>query len=91
MFYSYIKKIKNLTVGELEVASMITAGLTYLETAKRIGKSINTVRGRIKSIYFKLGVENSVQLTNLHQALDTRFSAADFFWNIIKIILFLGW
>jgi DNA-binding CsgD family transcriptional regulator len=68
-----IKKIKNLTEGELKVASLIASGFTYLETANRIGKGINTVRGRIKSIYFKLGVENNVQLSNLYIAYKNRF------------------
>jgi len=59
--------VENLSKGELEVASMISDGLTYAETARCIGKSINTVRGRIKSIYAKLGIENSVQLSNLYR------------------------
>lgn len=62
-----IIRVENLSKGELEVASFISDGLTYAETARRIGKSINTVRGRIKSIYAKLGIENSVQLSNLYR------------------------
>lgn len=62
-----IRKLEELSKGELEVAKMIADGLTYAETAKRIGKSINTVRGRIKSIYSKLGVENGIQLSNLYR------------------------
>jgi DNA-binding CsgD family transcriptional regulator len=62
-----IGRIENLSKGELEVVSLIADGFTYAETAKRIGKSINTVRGRIKSIYTKLGIDNGVQLSNLYR------------------------
>ena len=63
--HDIIFKIDELTQGEQDVAALISDGLTYVETAKRIGKSINTVRGRIKTMYKKLGIENGVQLANL--------------------------
>jgi len=63
--HDIISKIDELTQGELDVAALISDGLTYVETAKIIGRSINTVRGRIKTMYKKLGIENGVQLANL--------------------------
>ncbi len=51
-----------LTVAEREIARHVTAGLDNKEIARRLRKSVKTVKGQLTSIFKKLGVNGRNQL-----------------------------
>jgi DNA-binding NarL/FixJ family response regulator len=48
----------SLTDREQDVLRVLAAGLTYAETALRLGVSVNTIRVHIRAIYRKLAVRS---------------------------------
>jgi DNA-binding CsgD family transcriptional regulator len=51
-----------LTVAEREIARLVTQGLDNDEIARRLRKSVKTVKGQLTSIFKKLGVSGRNQL-----------------------------
>ena len=51
-----------LTVAEREIARQVSAGLDNEEIARRLRKSVKTVKGQLTSIFKKLGVNGRNQL-----------------------------
>ena len=54
--------IDPLTEREMEVLRLIDEGMSNHEIAENLNITINTVKGHIKNIYQKLGVNRRVQL-----------------------------
>ncbi len=54
-----------LTPSEKAVLAHIARGLTVPETAKRLGKSRNTVATQLKSVYSKLNVSSRAEVTRM--------------------------
>jgi DNA-binding CsgD family transcriptional regulator len=57
-----------LTDRECEVLTCLVDGLTYAESAERLGISFETVRTHIRNVYRKLHVQNARQA--VRRALD---------------------
>jgi DNA-binding CsgD family transcriptional regulator len=53
-----------LTVREQDVARFLVAGLTAREISSELEISFHTVRSHIRSLYFKTGVTNRVELVH---------------------------
>lgn len=51
----------NLSPSEREVCSLICEGLQNKEIARRLGKTVGTVKGQMMTIYLKLGAKNRTQ------------------------------
>ena len=60
----------NLTERECAVLACLVDGLTYAESADRLGISFETVRTHIRNVYRKLQVQNAKQA--VRRALDDR-------------------
>jgi LuxR family maltose regulon positive regulatory protein len=58
-----------LTLREVEVIQCLAIGLSYLDSAEKLGISENTYRTHIKRIYNKLGVNNRLQAINIVEKL----------------------
>ncbi|MGI6330657.1 MAG: response regulator transcription factor [Zhaonellaceae bacterium] len=54
--------VETLTEREQEVLNLITNGMSNKEIADKLGLTINTVKGYIKNVYAKLGVNRRVQV-----------------------------
>lgn len=54
--------LAQLTVAEREIARLVTEGLDNDEIARRLRKSVKTVKGQLTSIFKKLGVSGRNQL-----------------------------
>jgi len=62
---SDFKRKKRLTVKELELLNLLSEGWTYLTISNKIGITLDGVRGRVKSLYRKLEVNNKVEALNV--------------------------
>ncbi len=58
-----LQAIYRLTAAEIEVAQLLTEGISPQEIAGRRGVSVGTVRVQIKAILVKVGVRRQVELT----------------------------
>ncbi|MGB4465734.1 MAG: response regulator transcription factor [Eubacteriales bacterium] len=56
--------IEPLTERETEVLNLIAEGMSNKEIANKLEITLNTVKGYIKNIYDKLGVNRRVQVVN---------------------------
>lgn len=65
--YSYL--IEPLTERETEVLNLVAKGMSNKEIADRLEITINTVKGYIKNIYAKLGVNRRLQAVTKAKAL----------------------
>lgn len=54
-----------LSTAESEVVRLLVAGESPDKIASARGKSVNTVRNQIRSVYKKLGVSTTAELTRL--------------------------
>lgn len=54
--------VETLTEREQEVLNLIANGMSNKEIADKLGLTINTVKGYIKNVYAKLGVNRRVQV-----------------------------
>ena len=54
--------MKTLTVRELEVAELVTEGLSNQEIASRLFISVHTVKSILENIFDKIDIHNRVQL-----------------------------
>jgi DNA-binding CsgD family transcriptional regulator len=54
-----------LSAAECEVVRLLVAGGSPEKIASARGKSVNTVRNQIRSVYKKLGVSTAAELTRL--------------------------
>jgi DNA-binding NarL/FixJ family response regulator len=57
--------MKQLTLRELEIATLVAQGLTNKEIGQRLGTSRFTVRNQVNSIISKLGLKNRIQVAFL--------------------------
>lgn len=67
-----VSAIDSLGSVEREIARHLVEGMTYREIASKLGKSPNTVRNQIASIYRKLEVDCKVALITLFSAESER-------------------
>ncbi|MGW4049060.1 response regulator transcription factor [Streptomyces sp. NPDC004721] len=58
-----------LAPREREALQHIAAGLTYMQTARRMGLSKHTVDAYLRRIRAKLGISNTAELTRLAVSL----------------------
>jgi len=65
------KKKYSITEKEQNVIDMLSAGMTYAQTAEKLFISLNTVRSHVKNIYAKAGVNNLRGLLSLYKTIDT--------------------
>ncbi|QHL90521.1 hypothetical protein GVO57_06285 [Sphingomonas changnyeongensis] len=62
-----IIEIFGLTAAEARVAEALANGMTATDIALKLGKSLDTVRSHIKSLYTKIGVNSrEALLSRLH-------------------------
>jgi DNA-binding CsgD family transcriptional regulator len=54
--------VDDLTAREVLVASLLASGLTQKEVAARLGRSPETIRSQLKTIFQKLGINNAMAL-----------------------------
>jgi DNA-binding NarL/FixJ family response regulator len=52
-----------ITPKESEILNLLQHGLSDKEIAARLGKSHQTVRNQLRTVYLKLGVHNRTQAT----------------------------
>lgn len=57
---------KAITASELQVCSLVVAGMSNDDIATTLGNSECTIKVHIRSIMAKLGVYNRVQLSNVY-------------------------
>jgi DNA-binding CsgD family transcriptional regulator len=55
--------MENLTPRELQVAQLVSSGLSNQEISDRLRISLQTVKNHMQAIYKKLGVKNRVELS----------------------------
>jgi DNA-binding NarL/FixJ family response regulator len=60
--------IEGLSHREMQVASLVSQGLTYREIAETVDVSINTVKTHVQRIYKRLGVSSRRELTKRYFA-----------------------
>ena len=51
--------VEAISEREIEVLQLLANGRTYKEIAQELFVSVNTIKSHLKSIYGKLGVNNS--------------------------------
>ena len=56
-------RIDGLTAREVEVLSLVAAGLMNRQVAERLGVSTRTVDAHLRSIYAKLGLKSRTAAT----------------------------
>jgi len=61
----------SLTGRELDVLRHLVAGRTGKEIATLCSITLRTVKAHVAGIYYKLGIENRVQLMRLIRRFDT--------------------
>lgn len=62
-----------LTSAEVELADLISEGLTNAQIAERRARAIDTVRTQVKSVLAKTGAANRTQLVRLLSGFDARW------------------
>lgn len=58
-----LQAVYHLTVAEIDIAQLLTEGVSPQEIARKRGVSVGTVRVQIKTILVKVGVRRQVELT----------------------------
>jgi DNA-binding CsgD family transcriptional regulator len=59
----FVPHMENLTPRELQVAQLVSSGLSNQEISDRLRISLQTVKNHMQAIYKKLGVKNRVELS----------------------------
>ncbi len=57
--------IAKLSEAEIEVFSLVGAGIRDIDVAKTLGRSVRTVNGNVRRIMQKLGIERRTQMVKL--------------------------
>ncbi|MHA4870742.1 helix-turn-helix transcriptional regulator [Duganella sp. PWIR1] len=64
------EKVDALTAREFLVAKLLASGLTQIQVAERLGRSTETIRSQIKSVFNKLDINSVTLLAGLLAARD---------------------